>query len=183
MITRRRIGLALAAGTVAAAAPPGKSIAGMLAPAAGGLEPVVPPVAPPDVAFTDANGAAHHLSDFKGHGMVVNLWATWCAPCVAEMPSLAALAKALAPQDIAVLPLCSDHGGAGVVEDWYRQHGITALPVLLDRNGAMAHAFRVRGIPTTIIIDTAGMVVARLEGAADWAAPDSQALVRKLVTA
>lgn len=181
MITRRRIGLALAAGTVAAAWPGGKSRAAALAPPGEGLEQVAPPVPPPDVAFTDAKGLSHHLGDFKGHGMVVNLWATWCAPCVAEMPSLQALSETLAPKDIAVLPLSSDHGGADAVEAWYRRHGITALPVLLDPGGAVAHAFGARGIPTTIIIDTAGMVVAKLEGAADWGTPDSQALVRRLV--
>ena len=56
------------------------------------------------------DGAPHHLSDFKGRGMVVNMWATWCAPCGAEMPSLQQLSKARAPHDIAVLPLSSDRG-------------------------------------------------------------------------
>ena len=63
-------------------------------------------------ARSSTRAAPHRLADFKGRGMVVNLWATWCAPCVAEMPSLEALSKALAPHDIAVLPLSSDRGGA-----------------------------------------------------------------------
>jgi glycyl-tRNA synthetase (class II) len=96
------------------------------------------------------------------------------------MPALEALSKALAPHDIAVLPLSSDRGGASVVQAWFSAHGITGLPVLLDPKGAMGRAFNVRGIPTTVIIDKSGQVVAKLEGAADWAVPEAQTLVRKL---
>ena len=119
-----------------------------LTPLAEGLEKLSPPADLPDGVFVTRDGASHHLSEFKGRGMVVNMWATWCAPCVAEMPSLQVLSKALAPQDIAVLPLSSDRGGADVVAAWYQAHGITALPVLLDPKGAMARAFNARGIPT-----------------------------------
>ena len=94
-----------------------------------------PPVAAPDIVFVAADGSEHHLAEFVGHGMVINLWATWCVPCVAEMPSLAALSKTLAPDDIAVLPLSSDRGGATIVEAFYEEHGIIGLPVLLDPEG------------------------------------------------
>ena len=127
------------------------------------------------------DGSTHRLAEFKGRGMVVNMWATWCAPCVAEMPSLQALSKALAPKDIAVLPVSSDRGGAEAVRAWFAAHGISGLPVLLDPKGAMARAFNAHGIPTTVIINTSGQVVARLEGAADWSAPEAQVLIRKLV--
>jgi thiol-disulfide isomerase/thioredoxin len=180
-ISGRRTVLATAAGTLAAAALPIKSQAQKLQPVADGIEHVSPPAPPPDVAFVAQDGSQHHLSEFKGRGMVVNLWATWCAPCVAEMPSLQTLAKALAPQDIAVLPLSSDRGGAEAVAAWYRDHGITALPVLLDPKGAVAQAVNARGIPTTLIIDTGNLIVARLAGAADWGSPDAEALVRQLV--
>ena len=113
--------------------------------------------------------------------MVINLWATWCVPCVAEMPSLAALSKALAPDDIAVLPLSSDRGGARRVEAFYQEHGITGLPVLLDPKGAAARAWHARGIPTSLIIDKKGRERARLEGSADWSTPAAARLVRKLV--
>ena len=96
-------------------------------------------MAAPDIVFAVADGSEHRLADFLGHGMVINLWATWCAPCVEEMPSLAALSKALAPDDIAVLPLSSDRGGAARVQAFFQEHGITGLPVLLDpkeRGGA-----------------------------------------------
>jgi thiol-disulfide isomerase/thioredoxin len=180
MMIHRRVVLATAAGTLAATVLPRKPLAETLAPLSEGLDPVSPPQDPPDGVFVTPDGVSHHLSDFKGRGMVVNMWATWCAPCVAEMPSLEALSKALAPKDIAVLPLSSDRGGADVVQAWYTAHGITGLPVLLDPKGALARAFNARGIPTTVIINTAGQVVARLEGAADWSAPQAQALIQKL---
>src|SRR6202012_3557058 len=163
MMIPRRIALAAAAGTLAATALPRKPHAEILAPLSEGLDRISPPQDPPDAVFVAADGSTHHLSEFKGRGMVVNMWATWCAPCVAEMPSLQALSKALAPHDIAVLPLSSDRGGADTGGAWYEAHGITALPVLLDPKGATARAFSARGIPLTVVISTAGQVVARLE--------------------
>jgi thiol-disulfide isomerase/thioredoxin len=180
MKVHRRMALAAAAGTLAATVWPRKPLAESLPPLAEGLEKLSPPADLPDGVFVTRDGASHRLSEFKGRGMVVNMWATWCAPCVAEMPSLEVLSKALAPQDIAVLPLSSDRGGADIVAAWYQAHGITALPVLLDPRGALMRAFEARGIPTTVIISTTGKVVARLEGAADWASPEAPALIRKL---
>ncbi len=179
----RRTLLAAAGGTLAAVACPRKPLAAENLPSlARVLRPVSPPEAVPETPFLDAAGAPHRLGDFKGRGMVVNLWATWCAPCVAEMPSLQALSVALAPDDIAVLPLSSDRGGAATVQTWFDGHAITALPVLLDPKGALARAVSARGVPTTLIVDRGGQVVARLEGPADWAATDAQALIRKLVS-
>ncbi len=146
------------------------------------LVPTDPPRPLPEVTFTAADGQTHQLAEFVGRGMVVNLWATWCVPCVAEMPALAALAKTLAPDDIAVLPLSSDRGGTAVVQRFLAAHDIAALPVLLDPDGAAARAFGVRGIPTTIIIDKQGRERARLEGAADWSTTEAAAAVRGLVT-
>jgi thiol-disulfide isomerase/thioredoxin len=134
-----------------------------------------------EITIVAHDGSEHHLKEFAGHGMVINLWATWCVPCVEEMPSLAALSKTLAPDDIAVLPLSSDRGGARVVEAFYRDHGITGLQVLLDPKGAAARTWRVRGLPTSVVIDKLGRERARLEGSADWSTPAAAAIVRKLV--
>ncbi|HUB15962.1 MAG TPA: TlpA disulfide reductase family protein [Acetobacteraceae bacterium] len=176
----RRVMLA-AGGTLAAAGWPRKPRAQELKALGAVLQPVDPPVPAPDISFVDAGGRTHRLSEFRGHGMVINLWATWCAPCVAEMPSLAALSKTLAPADIAVLPLSSDHGGAAAVEAFFRAHGITGLPVLLDPQGVAEQAFGVDGIPTSVIIDKQGREQARLSGSADWSTPAAVAIVRKLV--
>jgi len=139
-----------------------------------------PPRALVDVAFADADGTAHHLAEFAGKGLVVNLWATWCVPCVAEMPALQDFAKA-APAGLLVLPLSSDRGGAAVVRAFYAAHGISALPVWLDARGAAAEAWGARGLPTTLIVDRRGREVGYLEGAIDWAAEDTMAGVKRLV--
>ena len=148
---------------------------------AGHLTMTEPPAPPPDIVFVSVDGGEHHLTEFVGHGMVINLWATWCVPCVAEMPSLAALSKTLAPDDIAVLPLSSDRGGVKVVEAFYPDHAIMGLPVLLDPKGAAARAWSAHGIPTSLIIDRKGRERARLEGSADWSTPAAAETVRRLV--
>jgi thiol-disulfide isomerase/thioredoxin len=183
VLSRRALlitGLA-ASGTVAAALASRKPHAAALDSLAEGLKLVDPPVPPAPITFVSADGTQHHLAEFLGHGMVVNLWATWCAPCVAELPALSALSHTLAPQDIAVLPLSSDRGGANAVRAFFDAHAITGLPILIDPRGAAADAWGARGIPTTLIIDRKGMERARLEGAADWASPEAAALVRRLV--
>lgn len=180
LITRRSMLLA-AGGTLAVGLVPRKSRAEELPDVAGALDLIDPPVAAPDIAFVAADGTVHHLAEFIGHGMVINLWATWCAPCVAEMPSLAALSRTLAPDDIAVLPLSSDRGGAAVVRAFYQEHGVVSLPILLDPRGAAAHAWNAQGVPTSIIVDRKGRDRARVEGAGDWSTPAAVAAVRRLV--
>ena len=145
------------------------------------LVPTDPPRKPADAGFLDAAGAVHHLDDFAGKGLVVNLWATWCAPCVAEMPALQVLARKVTAQGILVLPLSSDRGGAKVVKAFYDAHGIDALPIWLDPKGEAARTWGARGLPTTLIIDRQGREVGRLEGAVDWAAGATLAGLQPLV--
>ncbi len=140
-----------------------------------------PPRPMPPIAITDAAGTAQTLADYAGKGVVLNLWATWCVPCVAELPALAELARQAAAAGIVVLPLSMDRGGAPVVAKFFASHGITGLPVLVDPKGMAGEALSARGVPTTIIIDRQGRERARLEGAADWASPAALADIRKLV--
>ena len=134
----------------------------------------------PDLVWTLADGTERRLAEYRGQGVVLNLWATWCVPCVAEMPSLDALAKALEGTAVVVLPLSSDQGGAAAVERFYTRTGVQNLPVLLDRRAAAARLAGVNGIPTTLLIDAAGRERGRLEGAADWADAASVAMVKRL---
>ena len=135
----------------------------------------------PEITFTNAVGRDHTLADFAGRGLVINLWATWCPPCVAEMPALDRLAGMLERENIQVLPLSSDRGGREVVQAFYERTRINALRVWLDPRGAATRALRARGLPTTIIVDRAGRERARLEGDAAWDAPEFVAVIRRLV--
>ncbi len=137
--------------------------------------------APPGFHFTTAEGEERTLGDYAGQGVVLNFWATWCVPCVAEMPALDAMARAVMDERIAVLPLSSDRGGAKAVARFYAERGITTLPVLLDPRGEAARAFAAKGIPTTILIDRNGQDRGRVEGAADWASPASLGVLRSVL--
>ena len=133
-----------------------------------GLERIDPPRPAPDFAFQDIDGTTHHLAEFAGKPVLLNLWATWCVPCVAELPSLAALRPRAEAAGWAVLPLSVDRGGTVRVRAFFASHGVSGLPVWNDAADAAPQAFSVRGIPTTFVLDARGRQVAKLEGAADW---------------
>ena len=140
-----------------------------------------PPVPAPEAQWTTADGTARTLADYAGQAVVLNFWATWCVPCVAEMPALDALAYIVSTEPIAVLALSSDRGGAKAVERFYAERGVRNLAVLLDPRGTAARAFGSKGIPTTVLLDRAGQERARVEGAVDWALPASVTRLREIV--
>ena len=175
-----RRGLLATGGTLIVALPGRKLLAAPELPTAR-LSLITPPRAAPEIVFQQADGTQHTLEKFRGWGMVVNFWATWCAPCVAEMASLSVLSKTLAPHDIAVMPLSSDRGGFAVVRRFYDAQKISGLPILIDPKGEAAQAFAVRGLPTTVVIDKKGMLRAKLDGGADWSDPAVAARIRELV--
>ncbi|WP_426954772.1 TlpA family protein disulfide reductase [Muricoccus radiodurans] len=134
----------------------------------------------PDLVFTDGEGKETRLTDFAGRGVVLNLWATWCPPCVAEMPALDRLAGVLEADGIAVVALSSDRGGGAQVESFYARTGVKKLGIWLDPRGVATRALGPRGLPTTVLIDRAGRERARLEGDAAWDGPALLADVRRL---
>jgi thiol-disulfide isomerase/thioredoxin len=172
-----RRGLVLAAaGTLAAPVLGRKARAAAVRPLApSGPKPL------PDFTFTDAEGKPHGVADFAGRGLLINLWATWCPPCVAEMPALDRAQAALADEDILVLALSSDRGGKAQVEAFYRARDIRRLGLWLDPRGAASRALGARGLPTSVIVDRQGREMARLEGDAAWDAPAMLADIRRLV--
>ena len=142
---------------------------------------VDPPSPAPATPFVDAAGKTHTLAEFKGKALVVNLWATWCAPCVQEMPTLAKLAAETRGQNVAILPISLDR-----VEDRANAEAFIArrppLPFYNDPKFALAYAIKppAQGLPTTILIDSTGMVRAHVAGAADWSGPDARRVVEAL---
>ena len=137
----------------------------------------------PPITFNDADGTPKTLEDFKGRALLINLWATWCPPCVAEMPALDRIAALPREEGFSVLPLSSDRGGAAQVRGFYERTGVTNLPVLLDPRGVAARAIGARGLPTTVIVNRRGEEVARLEGDAAWDSPPMLAALRRLASA
>ena len=142
---------------------------------------VHPPTMLPPLRFVGPDGGARSLRDDAGEGLVLNFWATWCPPCVAEMPALAQLARALARSGMRVLPVSEDRGGVDVVRAFYAAHGIVGLPVLLDVQSRAMLALGLDGVPTTLVIDRMGREVARVQGAIQWDAPDAKVLIARLI--
>jgi thiol-disulfide isomerase/thioredoxin len=135
--------------------------------------PATSPQPAPELSFTDSAGKGVQLSDFKGKFIILNLWATWCQPCLKEMPSLAALQARLGPA-VTVLAISEDHGGEAVVTPFVDRLGLDKfLKIYLDPKSAAQRAFGVRGLPTSFPIDADGRVLGKVEGGADW---DSEAM-------
>jgi thiol-disulfide isomerase/thioredoxin len=136
------------------------------------------PTAVPEIRFLDNDERERTLEDFRGKLVLLNFWATWCGPCVEEMPSLERLQATLAGQPFLVLPVSQDRGGLPLVRRFYQDHDLNGLGLYADRSSSGSHSFKLRGLPTSVLLDAEGRELGRFEGAADWSAPDALALIR-----
>jgi thiol-disulfide isomerase/thioredoxin len=132
----------------------------------------------PTAEFRNASGKHLTLADFRGRVVLLNIWATWCGPCRAEMPSLDRLQALHRDDGLAVLAISVDDDGSNAVRRFFQQAGVRNLTLYLDADGATARAFRASSIPTTLLIDRNGNVVGSLVGAMQWDSPDALALIR-----
>jgi thiol-disulfide isomerase/thioredoxin len=159
----------LARGEVAAVAVAGASGAGAPRPA-------------PALAFTGPDGAGRTLQDFRGRTVLVNLWATWCAPCKVEMPALDRLQGALGGADFSVVAINLDTRNVDRPRAWLAENGVHRLAYYADPAGrvlpAIARDGELPGLPTTLLVTPDGCEAAILRGPAEWASEDALALVR-----
>ncbi|MBY0431621.1 MAG: TlpA family protein disulfide reductase [Rhodospirillales bacterium] len=135
----------------------------------------------PDVTFLDSSGATQSLSRYRGKVVLVNLWATWCAPCIREMPSLDQLQRQLGALGFEVLALSQDRGGIDTIRKFYEKQSLKYLKPLADPKGQAAQAFGARGLPTSYLIDSRGRMVGQMEGATQWDGPEAMALIKEVI--
>jgi len=136
-----------------------------------------PPAAPPIELFTP-DGAPLTLASLRDKVVLVNFWATWCEPCVAEMPALQRLRDELAPR-LEVLGVNFQEGAARIKA--YTDKAAITFPIVRDTDGAVAKAYGARIFPASFVVDRAGNVKHVLIGAADWASPQLVGTIRSLL--
>ncbi|MEW8292323.1 MAG: TlpA disulfide reductase family protein [Candidatus Thiodiazotropha endolucinida] len=134
-----------------------------------------------DFSLPDLTGQIHEGSDYRDRAYIISFWATWCVPCIKELPDLQRAAEILDDENIAILTVNSGESRE-VIEQFLVQRSVT-LPVLLDQDSSMLRQWRVLALPTSYIVNAKGQVVARVVGGIDWDELSILARVRSLAAA
>ena len=178
----------LAAPTPCAEAAP---VSARLAPLARGevaaFEAYPVPRPSPAIAFTGPDGATIDLAALRGRTLLVNLWATWCAPCKAEMPALDRLQADLGGDAFQVVAINVETRNLDKPPAWLKANGIAALSYYGDPAGGVLPVLQTAtgspGLPTTLLVDSRGCALGAMKGPADWVSPDAQRLIRAAIGA
>lgn len=139
------------------------------------------PAAAPLTEFTRADGTTGTLADFQGRFVVLNFWATWCAPCRAEMPTLAALQTAMQGDAFEVVTIATGRNAPPAMAKFFAEIGVDNLPLHADPRSALARDMGIFGLPTTVVLDPEGREIARLLGDADWDSDSAKAIIQALI--
>jgi len=123
----------------------------------------------PDFTFPGLDGKKVRLSDYKGKVVLVNIWATWCPPCVDEMPSMEKLYQKFKGENFEILAVSIDEPGLKAVAPFMKKSGLT-FPALIDSEGTIKTVYGITGIPESFIIDQQGILIKKIVGPVDWAA-------------
>lgn len=132
-------------------------------------------------AFTDLDGGTHTLADFEGKLVLLNFWATWCAPCRKEMPALDALNADLGGDRFQVVTIATGRNSPTGLKRFFDEEGIDTLPLYTDPKQALARDMGVLGLPVSILIDPEGNEIARMMGDAEWNSDSARAVLAALM--
>jgi thiol-disulfide isomerase/thioredoxin len=146
---------------------------------AGDMRKLIIHVAPrpvPEVALVDLEDAPRSLAEWRGKWVVVNFWATWCAPCRSEMPGL----DRLSAGGTTVVTVASGRNPVPAIQRFWSETGLSHLPVLRDPTSDLSRQMAILGLPVTVILNPEGQEVARLTGDAQWDAPEAKAVLDAL---
>lgn len=141
------------------------------------------PVAAGATAFADADGAEHRLADWQGKVVLLNFWATWCAPCRKEMPTLDRLQAELGGPDFEVVALSMDRAGPEQVKKFFAETGVKHLALNIDVSAKAMFTLGAPGLPMTLLIDRKGGEIGRLIGPAEWDSPEMVDFIRGRIAA
>ncbi|MBF9058909.1 redoxin domain-containing protein [Rhodobacterales bacterium HKCCSP123] len=139
------------------------------------------PVAASSLPFVRADETEGALADYAGQYVVLNFWATWCAPCREEMPSLQTLQTTLGGDGFSVVTLATGRNPPQAIRRFFEEIGVDALPQHRDINQQIAREMGVFGLPITVILNPEGQEIARLRGDAHWDSPEAIALIEALL--
>jgi len=137
----------------------------------------------PELRFVDGAGRALTLADFRGKVLLLNIWATWCAPCREEMPALDRLQAQLGGERFQVVALSVDLQGAPIARKFYGEVGIKALPLYIDPTAKAAFTLDAAGLPATLLVDRAGRELGRHLGPVKWDSPEVVEHLRRAIAA
>ena len=146
------------------------------------LEPVLPAANDTTFAVRAVNGAAAKtLASYRGDVVVLNIWATWCPPCRAEMPSLERLHREFARRGLKIVAVSVDEPGtADAIRDFAKEYGLT-FEILHDETKRIQRDFRTTGVPETFVIARDGIIRKKLIGADDWSSAGNRSLMAQLL--
>ncbi|MFN3614035.1 MAG: TlpA disulfide reductase family protein [Rubrimonas sp.] len=131
--------------------------------------------------FADGDGVERVIADWEGQVVLVNFWATWCPPCLKEMPALDRLAAERNSDDFAVLTISTDRGDLEKPRRWFAENGIENLPLLHDGRLRLAQEAALLGQPTTLLLDRQGREIARFQGDAEWDSDEAWAVIEAVI--